>query len=158
MIAIRKTEEQDIRQLAEIYKAAYNRSQFGENWSLKQAEDLLNFYFNLDTFIGFTATSDKRIVGGFFSFMKPWHDGNRLGEGELFIDPRYQNQKIGSRLMLQMMKEAEEKGCLVHELLAYDEVAKWYRNLGMKDSGLHHMEGKIKEIKQNLMSRNAKSK
>jgi len=153
MITIRKAERQDIRQLSGIYKAAYDRPQFGENWSLEQAEGLLNFYFNLKTFIGLTAVSGERIVGGFFSFTKPWHDGNRLGEGELFVDKEYQNQKIGSKLMLQMMKEAEEKGCVVHELIAYDEVAKWYRSLGMKDSGLHHMEGKIKEIEQNLTSK-----
>jgi GNAT superfamily N-acetyltransferase len=158
MITIRKTEKQDIRQLAEIYKSAYDRPQFGEDWSLERAENLLNFYFNLDTFIGLTATSNERIVGGFFSFTKPWYDGNRLAEGELFVDPQYQNQKIGSRLMLQMMKEAEEKGCLIHELIAYDEVAKWYRSLGMKDSGLHHMEGNIKEIEQNLKSKNAELK
>lgn len=153
MITIRKTEKKDIRQLAKIYKDAYDRPQFGEDWSLEQAESLLNFYFNLDTFIGFTAVFGGKIVGAFFSFTKPWHDGNRLGEGELFVDQEYQNQKIGTKLMLQMMKEAEEKGCLIHELLAYDEIAKWYRKLGMRDSGLHHMEGEIKIIRQKLVSR-----
>jgi GNAT superfamily N-acetyltransferase len=151
MVTIRETGKGDISLLARIYRDAYDRPQDGENWSLKQAEALLNFYFDQKTFIGFTAFVDSKVVGAFFSSVKPWHDGNRLGEGELFVDPKYQNQKIGTELMYKMMKSAEQRGCLVHELLAYNKIAEWYKSLGMKESGLHHMEGKVTEIKERLL-------
>ncbi|MDO8561142.1 MAG: GNAT family N-acetyltransferase [bacterium] len=146
MLTIRKSKKRDINKLAKIYKRAYHRSKDGEDWSVPKARALLNFYFNQKTFIGLTALLDDKMVGAFFSFVKPWHDGNHLGEGELFVDPDYQNRKIGTDLFFQMIKIAEKKGCTIHELLAYGRVARWYKKLGIKEVGLKHMQGKIKDI------------
>jgi GNAT superfamily N-acetyltransferase len=146
MLTIRKAKKQDIAALIKIYQRAYDRTEEGEKWSALQAKALLDFYFNQKTFIGFVAVLDKKIVGAFFSFIKPWHDGNRLGEGELFVDPNYQGNRIGSKLLLRMLKIAQKKKCVIHELVAYGRIARWYRALGVKNSGLHHMEGDIKEI------------
>ncbi len=107
---------------------------------------LLDFYFKQRTFIGLTALVDSKIVGAFFSFIKPWHDGDHLGEGELFVDPDYQNRKIGTKLFLEVNKVAEKKGCAVHGLIVYGRIARWYKKLGIKESGLKHMEGNIKDI------------
>jgi len=143
---IRKAKKEDIKFLVEIYRRAYSRPKESENWSGDKARELLNFYFDQKTFIGFVAMMDKKVVGAFFSFIKPWHDGFRLGEGELFVDPKYQNNKIGSKLLFKMLKKAREMKCSVHELVAYDGIAKRYKKLGLRDSGLNHMEGDINTI------------
>jgi len=150
MLKIIKTKKEDLKELSKIYKNAYDRPEEGEDWSIKDSKNLLNFYFNQKTFVGVTAILDGKIVGAFFSFIKPWYDGNHLGEGEVFIDPTYQNQKIGTKLFLEMMKIANNKKCIVHELVAYDKVSNWYKKLGIKETGLKHMSGSIKEILKNL--------
>lgn len=146
MFTIRKAKRQDIAALTKIYQQAYDRKEEGEKWSTLQAKALLSFYFNQKTFVGLVAIVNQKIVGAFFSFIKPWHDGKRLGEGELFVDPKYQGQKIGSGLLLKILKIAEKNKCITHELVAYGKIARWYKTLGIKNSGLHHMEGNIKEI------------
>jgi GNAT superfamily N-acetyltransferase len=151
-LEIRNTSAEDLKDLAQIYRKAYDRPEFGEDWSEDNAYELLKFYFDLPTFLGFTALVEGKVVGGFFSFIKPWHDGKHLGEGELFVGPEYQNQKIGTKLMLEMMKAAKENGCVVHELIAYDKVAEWYKKLGLEDTGLHHMSGSIEEIILHLIN------
>lgn len=150
MLIIRKTKKKDLIELSRIYKRAYDRLQFGEDWSIKNSSGLLDFYFNLPTFVGVTAILDKKIVGGFFSYVKPWFDGNHLGEGELFIDPKYQNQKMGTKLVFEMMKIAKNKKCTVHDLIAYEKVSKWYKKIGMEETGLKYMSGNIKNIIKHL--------
>lgn len=146
MLIIRKSRRRDIEQLTKIYKRAYGRSKDGDDWSVSRAKALLDFYFKQKTFLGLTALVDGKIVGAFFSFIKPWHDGDHLGEGELFVDPDYQHRKIGTKLFLKMNKIARRKGCTIHELIVYGRITRWYKRLGIKDSGLKHMQGKIKDI------------
>lgn len=150
MLKIRKSKKDDLIELSKIYKRAYDRPEEGEDWSIKDSKNLLNFYLNQKTFLGITAIINNKIVGAFFSYVKPWYDGNHLGEGEIFIDPKYQKQKIGTKLFWEMMKIADKKKCVVHELIAYNKVSIWYKNLGIKETGLKHMQGNIKEIIRNL--------
>lgn len=52
--------------------------------------------------------------------------------------------------MLKMMYAAKAKKCVVSELLAYADIARWYRGMGMKDTGLKHLDGKIDTIIKRL--------
>ena len=150
MTTFRKTKKEDISELAQIYRRAYDRPEFGENWSLKAARAMLGFYLTQKTFIGITVLVDGKVVGAFLSYVKPWFDSNHLAEGEIFIDPAYQKQKIGSLLFLEMMNLAEKKNCQIHELVAYAGVAKWYKKIGMHETELKHMSGSIGEIIKQL--------
>ena len=158
MITIRKTKNSDIKTLASIYEQTYNAEKTGEFWDTSKAKALLDFYFNLKTFIGLTALSDKKICGAFFSFIKPWWDGKHLAEGELFIHPKYQNKGIGTQLYLVMMKTAYKRGCIVHDLRAYKKPATWYKKIGFKRTSLAHLSGQIKEVILLINSQNRKIK
>lgn len=149
MLKIRKTKKQDLKELARIYRDAYKRSKFGEEWTMKEASALVNFLFNQKTLIGITALFDGKIVGAFLSFIRPWHHGNRLGEGELFIDPKYQGKKIGTKLFFEMMEIAKKRKCFIHQLVAYGDIARWYKKLGMEYSYLKYMEGNIESLLKN---------
>jgi len=146
MLKIRKAKKEDIIQLIKIYKRVWNNSENKENWTNEKIKRLLDFYFNYKTFIGLVAMIDNKIVGAFFSFIKPWHDGNHLGEGELFVDSDYQKQKIGTKLFFEMMKEAKRRKCIIHELISYEKTSRWYKKIGMKETGLKHLSGNIGRI------------
>jgi GNAT superfamily N-acetyltransferase len=150
VLNIRTTTRKDIIPLARIYIKAYMRPAFGEHWNNQSAIDMLMFYYTQKAFLGLTALVNNKIVGAFFSYIKPWHDGKHLAEGELFVDPKYQKQKIGRQLFLEMMQLADKKKCIQHELLAYNLIAKWYRKVGLKNTGIIHMSGEIKHILKKL--------
>ncbi len=145
-IKIRKTKKSDIKTLSRIYKDVYEAERYGEKWNVKKAETLLRFYFNQKTFIGLTALYEGKVCGAFFSCVKPWWDGDHLAEGELFIGPRYQKKGIGTELYAAMMKTAYQKGCIIHELVAYKKPSEWYKKIGFKETELKYLSGNIKEI------------
>ncbi|OGM89588.1 hypothetical protein A2108_01165 [Candidatus Wolfebacteria bacterium GWA1_42_9] len=146
MIKIRRTKLSDIKTLSKIYKEVYDKEKVGETWNYEKAKSLLLFYYNVKTFIGLTVLVDKKIVGAFFSYIKPWCDGKHLAEGEIFIDPKFQGKRIGTKLYLEMMKTAYKKGCRIHELVAYNKPASWYQKIGFRKTKLNHMSGDIKEV------------
>lgn len=150
MLTIRKTKQSDLAKLARIYKAVYDAEDNGEEWSVKQARALLDFYFKARTSLCLTAVHDGAICGAFLSYVKPWWDGKCLAPGEIFIHPDYQGRKIGTGLYLAMMKCAKKKGCSGHELVAYEQAARWYGKIGMRETSLKHMGGSIDRVIHSL--------
>ncbi|MFA6495387.1 MAG: GNAT family N-acetyltransferase [Candidatus Paceibacterota bacterium] len=146
MLKIRAVKKSDIPALARIYKNAYDASGTGESWSIKRAQELLVFYYQTKTFIGLTAIYDEKICGAFFSYVKPWWNGKYLAEGELFIHPKFQGEKIGTALYLAMMKRALKEKCFFHALLAYKRASLWYKKIGLKETRLKHMSGDVRKI------------
>jgi L-amino acid N-acyltransferase YncA len=145
-ISFRKTKAADIKELACIYTQVYEAECYKEKWDYTQSKKLLDFYFKLETFIGFTSLCDGKVCGAFFSYIKPWWDGKHLAEGEIFIDPKFQNKHIGTDLYFTMMKYAYKKGCRVHELVAYKKPASWYKKIGFKETKLIHLFASIKDV------------
>jgi len=151
-LAIRQTTSEDLEKLSQMYPSIY--SDTDEAWSEKASFELLHFYFSLPTFLGLTAIYENEVVGAFFAYIKPWWDGNHLGEGELFIEPSHQRMGIGSMLYLEMMKLADKKGCVQQDLLTYigKPADNWYKRIGFKETGQTHLTGNIKEVMEKLES------
>lgn len=109
MIKTRLIEEKDLKELAEIFKKVYDTFDVGEDWSLEQAYKLLKYWFDIQPDLAYLAEVDNKIVGGFVIGVKPWTDGNRLLDGEVFVHPDYQAQGVGSELLKSVFKVAIEK-------------------------------------------------
>ncbi|MBI4150275.1 GNAT family N-acetyltransferase, partial [Candidatus Woesearchaeota archaeon] len=96
-----------------------------------------------------------RLVGAFVAGIKPWHDGNHLTDGELFVDPDYQKQGIGSLLSIAMCQKALRK----YHATRFDAITfsdrdfplTWYRDQGFKEvRNWTIISGDIKEVLHHL--------
>ncbi|MBO7504680.1 GNAT family N-acetyltransferase [bacterium] len=54
----------------------------------------MSYWYDRQPDLFFVAEVDGRVVGGIVSGIKPWFDGNRLVDGELFVDKKYQERHL----------------------------------------------------------------
>ena len=85
-IKYRPVKESDLAELAKIYCKLYTNSALHENWTQETAYALLKYFYNSTPDIFIVAEIDGRAIGTIASLVKPWHDGNRLIETEIFVD------------------------------------------------------------------------
>lgn len=154
---IRLVKKEDINQLAIIYKELYDNVDIGENWSIETAINLLNYWYNRQSDLFFVAEEDGKVVGGIVSGIKPWFDGNRLIDGEVFVSNKYQGKHIAKELFKTHLIEASNKyDAQVMEFHTYGDEKEfpqnWYTRIGCKkDNELIIMNGNIKEIIEKLL-------
>lgn len=135
MINIRLAKKEDLKELARIYKNLYGESILNEDWSIEKSYGLLDFFYKLQSDLFVVAEVDKKVVGAVMSLVKPWHDGNRLIETEIFVADDYQRQGIASRLFHKHFKLAMEKyNAKIMEAHTYQEEdgypLNWYKKQG----------------------------
>lgn len=151
IILVRK---EDIPQIAQVYVKAFGKTHH-ENWTRENAEKLLYYWYNRHPDLFFVAKNDNIIVGAITMGIKPWWDGMRLQDGELFIDPKYQKQGIGKLLLLRVLEEAIDK----YQTSTLEGITfsgnsfpqNWYEKIGLKKSeDLIIVTGNCSEILKNL--------
>lgn len=153
---IRLAKEEDLKELAIIYKELYDDADIGEYWSVESALKLLQYWYDRQADLFYVAEEDAKVVGGVVSGIKPWFDGNRLIDGEIFVSKDYQGKHLAKLLMLEHLKEAMNKyGVKVMEFHTYGDEKEfpqnWYTRLGFKkDNELIIMNGEIEEAINNL--------
>lgn len=152
MTNIRLAKKDDLDNLAKIYKDLYGESILKEDWSIEKSYGLLNFFYTLQADIFVVAEVDGEVVGAVMSLVKPWHDGNRLIETEIFVANDYQRQGIASRLFHEHFKLAMEKyNAKIMEAHTYQEEngypLNWYKKQGYKViDEWYVINGNIKEV------------
>ncbi len=141
--------------LGEIYAKVYEFFDTGEKWVAETAEKLMEYWFNKQSDLAFLAEYDGKIVGGFFSGIKPWWDGNHLFDGEIFVHPDFQNKKIGKALFKKLLTEAVEKyDAKMFEAITFsgsEFPLNYYKKIGfMLVPKLTLISGDVKKILTNL--------
>ncbi|HEX3733325.1 MAG TPA: GNAT family N-acetyltransferase [Mycobacteriales bacterium] len=133
---IRAVRGDDLPHLAEMYVRVYRAFDAGEQWDFGTAARLLRHYFGRHPELAFCAVEDDRPLGAFFVDVKPWWDGNRLVDGEIFVDPAEQRKGIGAALIFRVLTEAVRLYAVtVWETTTFADVEfplSWYRRLGME--------------------------
>ena len=104
---IRKVKETDIKILAHIYKELYDNADIGEYWTIESAEKLLNYWYEKQKDLFLVAEENDEVVGAIMSGIKPWFDGNRLIDGEIFVSSKYQGKHIAKDLFVSHLKKAK---------------------------------------------------
>ena len=149
---IRLVRKEDINDLAIIYKDLYDNVDIGENWSIKSATELLTYWYERQSDLFFVSEEDGQVVGGVVSGIKPWFDGNRLIDGEIFVSNKYQGRHIAKDLFKAHLSAAKDKyNAKVMEFHTYGDETEfpqnWYTRIGCKkDNELIIMNGNIDEI------------
>ena len=153
---IRLVKLEDIKTLAPIYKELYDDADIGEFWSIQSAEKLLNYWYEKQGDLFFVAEEDEKTVGAIMSGVKPWFDGNRLIDTEIFVDKNYQNRHLARELYKKHLSEAQRiYKAKVIEFHTYGDENQfpqnWYRKIGFqKDKELIIMNGNIKKVLEHL--------
>lgn len=153
---IRNIKESDIKVLASIYKDLYDNADIGEYWSIESAEKLLKYWYDRQKDLFLVAEENNQVIGAIMSGIKPWFDGNRLIDGEIFVSPQYQGKHIASKLFITHLKKAKEMyNAKVMEFHTYgaeeDFPQCWYNRIGFKkDNELIIMNGNIDEVLEKI--------
>ena len=134
VLRVVRDNNRDIPQLAEVYSKAYTAIDVGETWSPKDAMWMLLHIHRLDYSQARLAELDGKVVGGIFPKLKPWEGGNVVMHvDEIFVDPEYQGQRIGTLLLEDAVGRAIKRGATSVELETFagrENPQKWYRSLG----------------------------
>ena len=154
-LKIRQIKKEDLNKLAEIYSKVYGVFDVGEHWTKKSSYNLLGYWVKRNPNLSFLAELKGLIVGAFVADIKPWWDGNHLVDGEIFVDPDYQKQGIGSELSKSMYNLAIKK----YKVVRFDTYTfkktefplKWYKSQGFQEINEWAMiSADIKEVLKKL--------
>ena len=153
---IRLVKKEDIKYLAPIYKDLYDDADIGEYWTIEKAEELLNYWYNKQGDLFFAAEEDGKPVGAIVSGVKPWFDGNRLIDGEVFVSKEYQGRHIAKELFIIHFETAIAKyNVKTMEFHTYGDETEfpqnWYNRIGFKkDNELIIMNGNLQDVLNNI--------
>jgi GNAT superfamily N-acetyltransferase len=147
-ILVRDAIAADIPTLAGLYAAAFSAANPAEPWTPAAAENLLRHQLASTPALCLTAEADGRIIGGFFSGIRPWWNGNHLENGELFVDPAQQQSGAGRALLTEILTRARDQFQAVEwDFLTFRQSGfprAWYESLGFTESDdVVHMNGSI---------------
>ena len=146
--------EDDIKQIAETYCDSFNLIS-SEGWTKEAAIKLFEFWFKRQPDLFFVAKDDGKIIGGIVASAKPWFDGVRLQDGEVFVNPEYQKRGIGKQLLSRLIEEGINKyNTNTFEGITFadtDFPLSWYKKIGMQKSDeLIVINGSCQEMLNNL--------
>lgn len=153
---IRNVKIEDLKELAPIYKELYDDADIGEYWAIESAEKLLKYWYDKQQDLFFVAEEDGKAVGAVMSGVKPWFDGNRLVDTEIFVSKKYQERHIGKELYKTHLSEAKRiyqaKVIEFHIYGNEDEFPQnWYNKIGFKkDKELIIMNADIQQVLERL--------
>lgn len=123
----------DLDRLGAIYLKAFETIAADEHWTLESACALVEYWWRRQPDLAYVARADNQPIAAFIVGVKPWWDGNHLVEGELFVDSAWQNRGIGTRLLRQVLKVANERYSVVvwetHTFRGNDFPLSWYKKL-----------------------------
>ncbi len=155
---IRNVKIEDLNALASIYKELYDDADIGEYWTIENAKKLLEYWYDKQRDLFFVAEEDRKVVGAVMSGVKPWFDGNRLVDTEIFVSKPYQKRHIGKELYKKHLAEAQRiYQAEVIEFHTYGDESEfpqnWYNRIGFKkDKELIIMNASIKQVLEHLAS------
>lgn len=153
---IRNVKLEDIKELAPIYKELYDDADIGEFWTIENAEKLLKYFYDRQKDLFFVAEEDGKAIGAVMSNLKPWFDGNRLNDTEIFVSKEYQHKHIARDLYKCHLENAKNiYNCKVIEFHTYGDENEfpqnWYKRIGFKkDEELIIMSANISDILNKL--------
>jgi len=93
-IELRQCTQNDIKEIAELYVEIYRSVNPIEKWVQSSAVKLISYFYKKSYGLFYLATSNKIIVGGIWGQIKPWWNGNKVYNLEVFVKKEFQRQGI----------------------------------------------------------------
>ncbi|MGV8150796.1 MAG: GNAT family N-acetyltransferase [Candidatus Woesearchaeota archaeon] len=148
----------DILPLSKIYTRVYTHFDVGEKWTDASSYSLLLYWYKRQKDLCIVAEISGKPVGAFVAGIKPWHDGNHLVDGEIFVDPNLQKSGIGKALSIEMYERAINKyGAICFDATTFKDKIfplSWYISLGFKEvNNWTIITGNLKQVLKKLKKR-----
>ena len=103
--------EEDLPVMAELYKAAFGGEPWHDDWS--DREQLMEYIREISGSyhaLHFGLRIDGKLVAVSIGMIRHWWEGTNYNIEELFVDPEYQGQGLGSRFMQMIVDEIKGRG------------------------------------------------
>lgn len=151
MLNIRNVEENDLNEIANLYVNIYKETNPREKWSLKAAEKFIRYFYNICPDMFFVAIIDDKIVAGIWGAIKPWWNGNKIYDLEIFVSKEYRGYGISKLVLEYYLEIALQK----YQVVSVDAITfndrefpkNYYERIALKkDEQLVLLTGDVKEI------------
>ena len=155
---IRPATPEDLESVARLYAEVFNEASPSEHWTFERALALFEYWLKRQPDLFFVAEEDGVIIGGIAANIKPWFDGNRFQDAELFVHSNHKRKGLGTRLLARALEQAIEKyDAKTFEGITFantDFPQSWYDTLGLKkDEDLTVITGDCRAVLEVLKRR-----
>ncbi|MCL1839441.1 GNAT family N-acetyltransferase [Candidatus Saccharibacteria bacterium] len=150
-ITIDLVQESDLEPLSEI-----NATIYPNFWTTQTSLALFEHFYRTKPDLFLCAHVDGKVVGAVMSNVKPWWDGPRLTDTEIFVSKDYQKHGIAKLLLTKHLELAQQIYHAVGlEAITYEDETgfpySWYEKLGFdQDPEVIFIRGKIATALQEL--------
>lgn len=154
-ICIEQMDYDNIEELAELYIRIYKDTNPKEKWNISSAKKFIIYFYELCPDLFFVAKKENKIIAGIWGPVKPWWDGNKVYDLEIFVDKEYQGIGI-SKLILEHYFDVAMKKYNVNSVEAITFSDRkfplcYYEKIALnKDRQLVLLEGKAQEISEKI--------
>lgn len=154
-ICIEQMNYDNIEELADLYIRIYKDTNPKEKWDTCSARKFITYFYELCPDLFFIAKKKEKIIAGIWGPIKPWWDGHKVYDLEIFVDKEYQGIGI-SKLILAHYFEVAIKKYNVNSVEAITFSDRkfplcYYEKIALsKDRQLVLLEGKAQEISEKL--------
>ena len=99
-----------IDECTDLFLKVFTQEPWNDQWdSCQDAKKYLESHYAFNSFLGYVAVFDHRIIGASFGFIKPWQRGLEYYINEFFIDSEIQRKGIGTLLLEQIKESIKDK-------------------------------------------------
>lgn len=141
---IRAIEPEDMDRISDLYASVFSSSPWNEPWSNEKAKRRLNHIFLSKDFIGLLVEIEESVQAIVLGNTEPFLDEKTFYLREMCVNPEFQENGIGQRLIQELhfkLKEINVSGVYLttrNQLKA----ASFYKNNGYnleKDQGIYEI-------------------
>ena len=99
-----------IDECTDLFLKVFALEPWNDRWASRQdAKKYLESHYAFNSFLGYVAVYDGRIVGASFGFIKPWQRGLEYYINEFFVDTAVQGKGVGTLLLKQIAADIKGK-------------------------------------------------
>ncbi len=108
-IFIEPMDYDSIDELAALYVKVYKKSNPREKWDIISARKFIMYFYELCSDLFFVAKLKNKMIAGIWGPVKPWWDGNKVYDLEIFIDSEYQGKGFANLILFHYFDVAIKK-------------------------------------------------
>lgn len=98
-LLLRELKVEDIPNVASVYVKAFEKGDWNEHWTEKDAEKRITEIVSSPTCKGIICVSMTEVVGCVLYEILTWHNGKQLEVKEIFVMPSIQGKGVGKKLL-----------------------------------------------------------